>query len=158
MSIKRELKPSLNTLLMKFFLFKADNEENYGDLIDQMSPFLRSEVLYSQHRSWLERMPLWGVTHRQRTDTAWEAFFSMLAGEMITSMHGMRERLAIKGKRIETLMVIDQGVTICGISLRSTHECLGDEFVNGVLRWRYASFFSLPNPPSKRKSNFASVP
>jgi hypothetical protein len=65
MSLKRELKPSLNTLLMKFFLFKADNEENYGDLIAQMSPYLRSEVLYSQHRSWLEQLPLWGLTSMQ---------------------------------------------------------------------------------------------
>ena len=73
----------------------------------------------------------------QRTDTAWEAFFSMLAGEMITSMHGMRERLAIKGKKIETLMVIGQGVALCGVSLRSKHACVGEEFVNGVVRWRY---------------------
>jgi hypothetical protein len=28
-------------------------------------------------------------------------------------------------------------VTMCGVLLRSTHDCLGEEFINGVMRWRY---------------------
>jgi hypothetical protein len=48
MSIKRGLPPSLNTQLMKFFLFKADNQEDFTDLIESMSPYLRSEVLFMQ--------------------------------------------------------------------------------------------------------------